>query len=257
MSPYKKTSILSLILIICLCGMVYFFSIPWYIIPAIVVIYLGALVLGASNLQLNFFFQAHHQGPETHKKIALSFDDGPDPEITPQLLELLSSFGATANFFCIGKNIEDNKALLQEMDRNGHIIGNHAYHHANTFSLQSSKKMAAEIEKTNLLIQSSIGKKPLLFRPPFGVSNPMLARAIRFTKMTPIGWSIRSFDTIKKTDKVLRKIKGSIKPGDIILLHDKGPEILNTTALLLEWLKAEQYEAVSLDELLTIDVYEN
>lgn len=190
------------------------------------------------------------------KKIAITFDDGPHPEITPKVLELLDQYQVKATFFCIGNHIESNNELLKLIDLRGHLIGNHTYSHNRWFDLFSSQKMKSDIEKTNGLIFDIINKKTKLFRPPYGVTNPSLKRAIKDFNFHTIGWSIRSFDTIKSTDKTLIRIKKRLTKGDIILFHDNREHIVDILTQFLEYCENENYQIVPLDELLNIKAYE-
>ncbi len=116
--------------------------------------------------------------------------------------------------------------------------------------------MIIEIEKTNDLIEKTIGKKPTLFRPPFGVTNPLLAKAIKTTGVISLGWSLRSWDTNGKIDKVVSRLKRKVQAGDIILFHDNRentPEILSR---FLPYLIDNGYQVVPLDKLLKVKAYE-
>ena len=199
--------------------------------------YMSILALGSIFIQFNFYFRSLNRAPTTQKIIALTFDDGPDPEISPIILELLVKYNMKATFFCVGKKIADNVNLLQKIDESGHLIGNHSFSHSNYFSLSSSKKIKLELDKTTELITKSIGKKPRLFRPPFGVSNPSIATALKKTGLVSVGWSLRSLDTVSSSEKVLRKLKRKLKSGDVILFHDNRkntPEILESFLLWLD-----------------------
>ncbi len=218
--------------------------------------YMSILALGSIFIQFNFYFRSLNRAPTTQKIIALTFDDGPDPAISPIILELLAKYNAKATFFCVGKKIADNINLLQKIDESGHLIGNHSFSHSNYFSLSSSKKIKLELDKTTELITKSIGKKPRLFRPPFGVSNPSIATALKKTGLVSVGWSLRSLDTVSSSEKVLRKLKRKLKSGDVILFHDNRkntPEILE---VFLPWLNETHFKVVGLDELFNIEAYE-
>jgi peptidoglycan/xylan/chitin deacetylase (PgdA/CDA1 family) len=116
--------------------------------------------------------------------------------------------------------------------------------------------MVKEINKTNESILNTIGKKPRFFRPPFGITNSFLARAVEKTNMISIGWSLRSLDTVKKQERVLKRIKRKIRPGNIILLHDTSEKTVNVVRELISCLKTNDYKIVSLDKLLGLDAYE-
>jgi peptidoglycan/xylan/chitin deacetylase (PgdA/CDA1 family) len=203
----------------------------------IVLGYLILLVLGSFFIRWNFYVKSRNKLPlfqikfgkegmslaQNQKAIALTFDDGPNAQ-TEAVLDILKKEKIPATFFLIGKNIEGKENILLRMEEEGHEIGGHSYNHANNFDWQSSKNMSAEIERTNKVIESITGQKVRLFRPPFGVTNPNLSKAIRTAGMLSVGWTIRSLDTVAKSEeKLLAKITRKLKPGSIILLHDHCP----------------------------------
>ncbi len=236
---------------------VYLF-LPWKGIFFIIIslLFLVYLVSCSANICSQAYIKTLCKADTNQKKIAITFDDGPDPKITPQVLSILDKYNAKATFFCIGNHIEKNIELLKEIDKKGHLIGNHTWSHNRWFDLFSSKKMQADIEKTNGLIFETINKKAKLFRPPYGVTNPALKRALKKLDFQTVGWSIRSFDTVKSTEKTLKRIKKGLTTGDIILFHDNREHIVDILDSFLEYAKSENYEIVALDKLLNIKAYE-
>lgn len=172
---------------------------------------------------------------QSKNQIALTFDDGP-AEHTHTVLDILKTENVKATFFLIGKNIQGNETLVRRMMEEGHAIGSHSQNHGFHFDWQSSSKMIAEIEESNNAIAAITGEPVKLFRPPYGVTNPNLAKALRITGLKSIGWSVRSMDTVAKDkDALLQKVIKKVKPRDIILLHDRC-EI--TTLILPDLIKA-------------------
>ena len=190
------------------------------------------LFIGTYFIQANFYFNSICTLPE-NKGIAITFDDGPDPNVTPQILEVLKKYNAKATFFVIGNKLDNNIELLQEIITQGHKLGNHSFTHSYYFDFFSTKKVKAEIEKTNIIIEQITGEKSIYFRPPFGLTNPNIARAIKKNKMISIGWSIRSLDTVKDEQTVLKRLS-KVKAGDIILFHDTK---INTPKILDKFLR--------------------
>jgi peptidoglycan-N-acetylglucosamine deacetylase len=236
---------------------VYLF-LPWKGIFIIIItgLFLAHLVYCSAYICSQAYIKTLCKADTNQKKIAITFDDGPDQKITPQVLSILEKHNAKATFFCIGKHIEANKELLKEIDKKGHLIGNHTWSHDRWFDLFSSKKMHADIEKTNGLIFETINKKTNLFRPPYGITNPGLKRALKKFNFNTIGWSIRSFDTVKNTEQTLKRVKKELSTGDIILFHDNREHIVDILDSFLEYAKNENYEIVPLDELLNIKAYD-
>ncbi|MBS1646979.1 MAG: polysaccharide deacetylase family protein [Bacteroidetes bacterium] len=256
MLNHKKNIILLVVLLVALLAGVYFLKYnPWILlIPCFVFLFIE--VSGASMLAANFHFISTCTGGTKEKKVALTFDDGPHGAETEKVLTVLKKHEASATFFCIGKKAEQDRELILKIDKAGHLIANHSYTHSFFFNLQNTKMLQEEIDKTNACIEGIIGKKPLFFRPPYGVATPALGRAIKNTNMSSIGWDIRPFDTsIQNPEKIVKKITNEIKPGSIILLHDRIRNSDKTVDLLLQFLSKNNYQVVSLDNLLNTPAY--
>lgn len=228
----------------------------WWILSIPVIIYLVFLIVGSIKISLNFYFKSICRARTKEKVIALTFDDGPDTEVTPKLLDILKRENILATFFNIGQKVDNNPELAKQIDEDGHLIGNHTYTHHKWFDLFSRKRMMKEIEMTDEAIKKATGKVPMLFRPPYGVTNPTLKYIIEKTNLTSIGWSLRSFDTIHDHEKVMKKLKRKTKPGDIVLFHDTNEKIISIVEEYLAWLKENQYSVVSLENHVKVDAYE-
>jgi peptidoglycan/xylan/chitin deacetylase (PgdA/CDA1 family) len=220
----------------------------WWILACIIA-FITILVLGSIYIHWNFYFRSVNKIPLLHvkfdrekfsvinrgKEVALTFDDGP-AEHTEAVLDILKREKVNATFFIIGKNISGREGLLKHMQAEGHSIGNHSFNHGFNFDWQSAAKMQEEIELTNQAIESITGTPVTLFRPPYGVTNPNLGKALRNSNLKSIGWNLRSMDTVAKDEKqLLNKILTRVKAGDIILLHDRCsitaeilPELITT-----------------------------
>ncbi len=206
---------------------------------------------GASNIRSGLFIKTLNSNPNAKKRIAITFDDGPHPKKTTLLLELLKKYNAQASFFMIGKEIEEHSEIVQKVHEAGHFIGNHSYSHSNFFPLFSSKKIIADLTKTQELINNISQEKNKYFRPPFGVTNPLVAKAVSKLNLKTIGWSIRSFDTTSRTtENIIKKVLRKIKDGDIILLHDTTNKTYAVTQAVLEYSKDREWQVVRVDELL-------
>lgn len=221
-------------------------------------IWLSVVSISSFNIQWNFFLKSISKGNSEGNQIVLTFDDGPHPEFTFKVLELLEKFNAKATFFCIGKNIKNHPEILLQINKNQHIIGNHSYSHSSKIDFNDKKGWLEEINSTDLEIHKIIGQKPKIFRPPFGVTTPHLANAIRETKHKVIGWNVRSFDTVsnQNSDKIVKRILSKTKPGSIILLHDHLPGIIPILEQLLPELQKRNFKFVTVDELINSKPYE-
>lgn len=225
---------------------VYFLLILFTFLYSIIVFF------GVSIIRFGFFMPVISSIPQLKGMIALTYDDGPHPIKTPILLDLLKKEGAKASFFLIGNKIEAQTPLVKRMLAEGHSIGNHSYSHTGQFPIQSSSKITAEILLTQQLIESISGKANPYFRPPFGVTNPLIAKAVAKCKLLTIGWNIRSFDTVSKDkERTLKKITSALKGGDIILLHEHTDISYWLTEEIIKFAKDKNLQLVSLDELLS------
>lgn len=225
------------------------------LIPVFIV-YLTLLIIASTNIRLGYFIKSYCKAKTTTKEIVLTFDDGPVSEHSAKLIELLDDFNVKATFFCVGEKVKANPEIIRLIHEKGHIIGNHTYYHSRYFDLFSSFRMINEINFTNNEIYKLIGKQPLLFRPPYGVTNPLLKKALRKTGMKSIGWSLRSFDTILNEDKVFNKLLKKTSPGDIVLFHDNLNGVQKLLKRYLVWLKENSFNVVSLTQMLNIKAYE-
>ncbi len=220
----------------------------------------GYLILSVSMsffIRSGFYMKVFCNVLTKEKMIALTFDDGPDQELTPKLLDHLLDLGIPATFFCIGSKAQENRNVLIRMNLEGHLIGTHSYSHSNWFDLYSTARMRRELEQSASLVFEATGKRPLLFRPPYGVINPMLRRALRGSGFHVIGFSKRAWDTSSRKEKViLTRIIKNLHPGDIILLHDTIPQTIDIIKNLAELLKRAGFQIVSLEKLLNISAYE-
>jgi len=253
----KKVNIITLIIVVIIVAGWYFNISSLYFLVVLAILYLIVNIVGSVNIQLNYFFNSHCNSSTTKKEVAITFDDGPHSEITHKLLNLLDAKNVVATFFCTGNNVAGFPEIANTIISKGHIIGNHSYSHSRFFDLQSAKRMQKEILDTNQVIKSITGKTPLLFRPPYGVTNPMLRKAVLSTNMMSIGWSLRSLDTVRNSDKVFAKLVANTKPGDIVLFHDTNPHIITIIEDYLNWLHKNDYKIVSLTSLLNIRAYED
>ncbi|MFT4024995.1 MAG: polysaccharide deacetylase family protein [Flavihumibacter sp.] len=228
----------------------------WPNIVLLVIGYTILLVWGSYRVDSQFYMPVICSGDTGGKKIAISFDDGPDAETTKQVLDILAEKKLPAAFFCIGHKLDAQAALVQRATREGHMIGNHSYSHVNAFGFFSASKVKKELEQTNTALEKITGKKTRFFRPPFGVTNPNIAKAVRQTGMKAIGWNIRSLDTVAQNEeKLLANVLGSLKPGAIVLFHDTMPVTVHILPDFIDSARNLGYVFVRLDELINEKAY--
>lgn len=222
----------------------------WIIITIVLGVILF-LVYASYSINAQIYMRAFCRKKTTKKVVALTFDDGPNKEQTPKIMEILRTHKATATFFCIGHQAAGQLALLQQMVHEGHLIANHSYSHSNWFPLYSLEHMKTDLRHCQQVLEEATGQPVTFFRPPFGVTNPTVAKAIKELGYTTIGWNIRSLDTqIGSADKVVQRIHRQLKPGSVILLHDRLPNSTEILTKTLQLLQKEGYTVVSLHALI-------
>jgi peptidoglycan/xylan/chitin deacetylase (PgdA/CDA1 family) len=155
------------------------------------------------------------------REIAITIDDGPDPAVTPAVLDLLDAHGAKATFFCIGAAARAHPVLCREIVARGHSVQNHSDVHSARFSLLGPKGMANEIAAAQATLADITGEAPRFFRAPAGLRNPFLAPILQRLDLQLVSWTRRGFDTVRRvpTD-VLARLGRNLDAGDILLVHD-------------------------------------
>lgn len=199
----------------------------WIVLAAIALLFVSVTAYGSAQIQANYFLKSINRGKI--KAISLTFDDGPDPDSTPRILDTLLENNLQATFFVIGRKAVNHPELLRRIVEEGHTIANHSYSHHCLIALFSTQKLRTDIQRCNDAIRDITGHVPLFFRPPFGVTNPRYAAVLKDLQMQSIGWSLRSMDTRAKNKyQLIRKIISKLKAKDIVLLHDHLPLTADT-----------------------------
>lgn len=207
---------------------------------------------GATDPHLGYrnYHSVHVDGPY----IAMTFDDGPSPTLTPKLLDILKEKGVKATFFVIGQNVVHAPQIVARAAREGHEIGSHTWSHPALTKL-SDAKVQEEIEKTSSAILEATGKKPTLLRPPYGTINPHLSKMIEQEDgLTIVLWSVDPLDWKSPGASVVaqRLITGA-KPGAITLSHDIKPGTIKAIPQVIDALKAKGYQFVTVSELIALE----
>ena len=228
-----------------------------FIIAAAVLLAAVLLVRGSASVRASWYLRMRCRARRAGRRVALTFDDGPDPQRTPAVLDLLARQGVRATFFVVGARAEAHPELVRRMVAEGHVVGNHSYTHSWRFPLRSLGRTVEELRRTGEVLHRITGRQPRLFRPPFGVTNPTIARAVRRLGLDPVGWSIRSLDTMGQSpERVAARILRRLHPGAVILLHDRCAGSERLGGLLVEGLRSRGLEPVTLPELFDIEAYE-
>ena len=185
--------------------------------------------------------------PQEKKRIALTFDDGPHPYYTDQLLDGLAERGVKATFFLLGCNIDGNEEVVRRMAEEGHLIGNHTYYHVDITAL-SQEEACAEIQDTSRKITAITGQPVEYVRPPFGNWNRELECEV---VMIPIFWTVDTLDwSTRNVDRLVEQVVSGVEENDIILMHDYYDSTVKAALRIIDILQAEGYEFVTADELI-------
>ena len=159
--------------------------------------------------------------PGTQGVVALTFDDGPDPLVTPAVLDLLRQSGARATFFCVGRRAEAHPDLVAAIRSGGHGVENHTYTHSNGFAFGGPRGLRQEIERAQTAIVRAGGSRPRFFRAPAGIQNPWVPFVLARAGLSLVSWTRRGFDTVTRDGaRVAARLGRGLRGGDILLLHD-------------------------------------
>jgi peptidoglycan-N-acetylglucosamine deacetylase len=223
------------------------------LVLVLVIGYLVLLVIGAYRVCSGFYLKVFCRKRTSEKIVALTFDDGPDPANTPVILDILDRQNVPAIFFVIGRKAELHQDIFRIINKKNHLIGNHSYCHAFFFDLFGRKKMEQDLLKSEIVIKNITGKKVELFRPPYGVTNPILAKVVKKLDYKAIGWSVRSLDTVKKDEnELVKRIRRGLHPGAVILMHDNREITAKVLERVILMVKNEGYRFVGLEEMIDI-----
>lgn len=183
-------------------------------------------------------------------RVALTFDDGPSPETTPQVIEILGKFGARATFFVVGRNVNLFPGILREAVRSGNEIADHTYNHPKISKL-NAKMINAQLHATQNAIFRSIGVNAKFFRPPYGAINEKASKIAQTFGLKIVMWSIDPFDWQDPAPETIEeRVLSNIQPGDIVLLHDVHRNTVYALPYILEGLKRKGLRCVTVSELL-------
>lgn len=194
---------------------------------------------------------------KNRNEIALTIDDGPDPLVTPQVLDLLDALNAKVTFFCIGNKVAQYPELCRDIINRGHAIENHSQRHKHHFSLLGLRGISKEIEAAQETVFRVTGTRPMFFRAPAGLRNPFLEPVLNRLGLCLTSWTVRGFDTqVKDVEKVKNKLLSGLKAGSILLMHDGNaartvanePVILAVLPSLLDTAKKLNLHFVTLQQ---------
>ncbi len=211
--------------------------------------------LGVSFPSLQFFGRCLCRGRTDGRLATLTFDDGPDPDNTPALLDLLAQRGVKAVFFCIGEQVEKHPELARRIVEEGHAVENHTQRHSPMTNLFSARRLREELGLAQVVLERATGRAPAWFRPPVGLTNPRVFAVARSLGLSVVGYTVRGLDRKPQpAERVVARLLRGLRPGAVLLLHDRGVErsrLLETVGLLLDKLESAGYRCVHLEELVS------
>ncbi len=229
----------------------------WWMAGIIVIAAFALIAWGVFDVNSSLWTPTLWQVPGV-KAVALTFDDGPDPEFTPRVLEILARDNVKATFFVVGERARTNPDIVREIDRQGHLVGNHSFSHAWNINFGLHARLTQEIDRCNDAIEAAIGKRPRFYRAPHGFKNPALGDVLAKRAMTCVGWQVRGFDAVRAdAGEITRRLVRKARAGGILLLHDgsglQGTQdrraTLEALPLIIAGLRARGFALMRLDQL--------
>lgn len=223
--------------------------------------YLALLLGGVFVLRWRVFVDAVVRGPAGARGVVLTFDDGPHPEWTPRVLQVLAKHRATATFFVVGRKAEAHPELVRAILAAGHTIGLHSYRHDRLFALRGGRRVHDDLQRGVAVLEKLVGRRPVLFRPPIGHTNPIIGRVADGLDLLIVGWTIGGRDgwAGARPDDVAVRVRRDLRDGAIVLLHDapdsgdREPAALRALPIILESISAAGLDVVPLAGWLEAD----
>ena len=250
---FQRLNILAIGFVLILLPAISLGFIGWKILLLLLLAYSITLGWGVFDIGSQFFIPTFWKGKRG--EVSFTFDDGPDPEVTPKVLDVLREANVKAAFFVIGRIAEKHSELVRQIVAEGHAVGNHTYNHDYVFSKEKAERQVSEGQE---VIEKIIGKKPNYFRPPFGVMTPEIASAIRKEKCAVIGWDLRSQDgRIRTKEATINRVKNNLKKSTVLLFHDTNPTTPDALREIIHLCKQNGMKIVSIPEQSGIQPYSN
>ncbi|MCF8465756.1 MAG: polysaccharide deacetylase family protein [Flavobacteriales bacterium] len=241
---YQRLNILAIGFVLVLIPAITLGFITWKVLILLFLVYSITLGWGVFDIGSQFFMPTFWRGEKG--TVSFTFDDGPDPEVTPKVLDVLREEGVKAAFFVIGRNAEKHPKLVKQILDEGHVVGNHTYNHAYVFSTAAAEKQVTEGQE---VIEKIIGKKPAYFRPPFGVMNPKIADAVMKERCAIIGWDLRSQDgRIRTKEATIKRISSHLLKSTVLLFHDTNPTTPDALREIIHLCRQNGMKIVSVPE---------
>jgi len=180
-------------------------------------------------------------------EISITFDDGPDPLLTPRVLDLLDRHQAKASFFCVGERAAAHPELTREIARRGHSVENHSYCHRHSFAFLGLSRLRREVGAAQRTLAAITGRQPAFFRAPAGFRSPLLDPILAAFGLFYVSWTRRGFDsTSSDPGRILARLTRGLAAGDVLLMHDSAQVVLEVLPELLARTRALGLKSVTL-----------
>jgi peptidoglycan-N-acetylglucosamine deacetylase len=233
----------------------FFFSVVW-------VVLLSIFAWGVASIRSRFFGPVLLAKPEKPTAIALTFDDGPDPYLTHDILAILDKYRIKATFFVSGRRVREYPGIVRKCFEQGHLIACHDYTHSPWANFRMTGRLVRDLSLARQEIYRCIGMTPNFYRPPMGLMNPHVPKALRRMKMICVGWSARAVDAGNRRRDGIKKIHLLARNGgQVVLLHDVLPRpefkgvILHEIDMLCESLSSQGLTAYTIEEMFSLPGY--
>jgi peptidoglycan/xylan/chitin deacetylase (PgdA/CDA1 family) len=221
--------------------------------------YAALIGCGVAFLRLGMFVDVVWRGPREARGVALTFDDGPSPEHTPRVLDLLDEAGVKATFFVIGNKALAHPEIVRDIAARGHALGIHSMIHDRLLTLRSPRTVEDDLQASIAAVEGITGVRPTLFRPPVGLTSPRISRALEWFDLVVVGWSVRGLDGLAgaRPERVAERVVPALKDGAIVLLHDCAerddfrPASLAALPRILAAMASRDLPGVTLDAWIT------
>ena len=228
----------------------------YFAVPALMIVVFLVYCLIPNIWLRNYSKTVLRYGNNDGLKVALTFDDGPNPEYTPQILGILKKYGVKATFFVVGKNALLYSDIIMNIQTEGHTIGTHSYSHIHAWLLFPFSFLK-DLTKSCSTLRNLTGKQPQWYRPPWGTFNILIPSAAKKLRLSLAYWSIsaRDWESDVSPERIANTVLAKTKPGAIIVLHDNGDnhssvdKTVKALPIIIESLKSKGYQFVTLDEL--------
>jgi peptidoglycan/xylan/chitin deacetylase (PgdA/CDA1 family) len=236
----------------------------WVAAGLVLALAAGLLLWPVFDVNSSIWAPTRSRAARPGRVVALTFDDGPDPDFTPRVLEILEAKQVSAAFFVVGEHVRAHPEVVERIVSAGHVIGNHSNRHGTWFHFLLWGGARRELSACDRAIRAAIGKAPRFFRSPQGFKNPALGDVLRAMDFVTVGWQVRGLDAIERdADKIVRRIVSGVSPGDVVQMHDGSTSLglhdrsamLRALPRIIDSVRGSGLDFIRLDRLLEIEPY--